>query len=112
MPRFAPGHTLRADRGENKTGENKMSYFNRRYYVARVRGMFGALVLASAMGAAYGQNLTKPATPALITPPDGHALFLIAPADGTQGYICLPTGPGAATVSWTVKSSRPQATLF
>jgi hypothetical protein len=54
----------------------------------------------------------KPATPPLITPPDGNSLFLVAPAVGTQGYICLPTGPGAATAAWTVKPSRPQATLF
>jgi hypothetical protein len=31
---------------------------------------------------------------------------------GTQGYICLPTGLGAETAAWTVKPSRPQATLF
>jgi hypothetical protein len=35
----------------------------------------------------------------------GHAV-------GTQGYICLPTSPGASTASWTVKNARPEATLF
>ena len=35
-----------------------------------------------------------------------------APAAGTQGYICLPTSAGAATASWTVRPSRPEATLF
>ena len=31
---------------------------------------------------------------------------------GTQGYVCLPTSPGASTASWTVKGARPEATLF
>jgi len=31
---------------------------------------------------------------------------------GTQGYVCLPTGPGASTASWTVNNPRPEATLF
>jgi hypothetical protein len=35
--------------------------------------------------------------------------FLLGHATGTQGYVCLPSGTGA---SWTVNSSRPQATLF
>jgi hypothetical protein len=76
-----------------------------------MRFLFSVL-LAGAASLAHGQNLTAPATPASITPPGGHSLFLIAPAVGTQGYICLPTSPGAATASWTVKPSRPQATLF
>ena len=80
--------------------------------IARARRFFAALVLACAMGAAHGQSLTAPVTPAIITPPDGNSLFLVAPAVGTQGYICLPTAPGAATASWTVKPSRPEATLF
>jgi hypothetical protein len=35
----------------------------------------------------------------------GHAV-------GTQGYVCLPTSPGASTASWTVKAARPEAILF
>jgi hypothetical protein len=70
-----------------------------------------ALVLGCAAGA-QGQTLAPPATPALITPPDGSALFLMGRAVGTQGYICLPTASGAATASWTVKGSRPEATLY
>jgi len=73
---------------------------------------FAGLVLASSMGSAHGQTLATPVTPAIITPPAGHSLFLVAPAVGTQGYICLPTSAGAATASWTVKPSRPEATLF
>ncbi len=67
-------------------------------------GMFAA--------GAHAQNLASPATPALITPPQGNSAFLLGQAVGTQGYICLPTSAGAATASWTVKGSRPEATLF
>lgn len=81
-------------------------------HITRARRFFAVLVLASAMGAAHGQTLTTPVTPAIITPPNGNSLFLVAPAAGTQGYICLPTSAGAATASWTVKPSRPEATLF
>jgi Protein of unknown function (DUF3455) len=97
---------------ETKNETNPMSYIDPKYFVTLTRGICGALVLASALGSAYGQNLTTPATPAIITPPAGNVLFLVASAVGTQGYICLPTSAGAATASWTVKSSRPQATLF
>ena len=83
-----------------------------KHHIAQARRFFAALVLAGAMGSAHGQTLAAPVTPAIITPPAGHSLFLIAPAVGTQGYICLPTSAGAATASWTVKSSRPEATLF
>jgi Protein of unknown function (DUF3455) len=89
-----------------------MSYIEPKHHVAPIRAIFAALVLASMMGSARGQNLTPPATPAIITPPAGQSLFLVASAVGTQGYICLPTSAGAATASWTVKSSRPEATLF
>ena len=76
-------------------------------HITRAHRFFAGLVLASAMGSAHGQTLTAPVTPAIITPPNGHSLFLVAPAAGTQGYICLPTSAGAATASWTVKPSRP-----
>src|SRR5207237_8406488 len=35
--------------------------------------------------------------------------FLVGHAQGTQGYVCLPTSTGA---SWTVNGARPEATLF
>lgn len=80
---------------------------------ARVRNLFvAALVLGCAFGTvnqAVAQRITPPATPAGITPPEGNSAFLLGRATGTQGYVCLPTPTGA---SWTVKSSRPEATLF
>src|SRR5215467_13454562 len=83
---------------------------------ARFRRRFGA---ALAFGCAFctfthaqAQTVTPPATPALITPPAGNTAFLVGHAFGTQGYICLPTTPGASTASWTVKGARPEATLF
>jgi hypothetical protein len=85
---------------------------HRRLHYKRMRRFLVGVVLAGAAAVARGQALTAPATPAIITPPDGHSLFLVAGAVGTQGYICLPTSAGAATTAWTVKPSRPQATLF
>ena len=65
--------------------------------------VFGMATWASA------QKLASPATPAIITPPLGNAVFLAGHAVGTQGYVCLPTSTGA---SWTVNGSRPEANLF
>jgi hypothetical protein len=83
---------------------------------ARIRRLFAAaLVLGCAFGTvtnAAAQNITPPTTPTIITPPVGNSAFLLGRAAGTQGYICLPTSPGASTASWTVKPARPEATLF
>ena len=82
----------------------------------RVRRLF---VAAIALGCAFGtiahaqtQKVNPPTTPTLITPPVGNSAFLVGHALGTQGYICLPTSPGASTASWTVKGARPEAILF
>jgi Protein of unknown function (DUF3455) len=81
---------------------------------ARVRRLFTAVLALGCAFATSGhaQNITSPTTPALITPPAGNSAFLVGHATGTQGYVCLPTGPGASTVSWTVKAARPEATLI
>jgi hypothetical protein len=83
---------------------------------ARGRGLFAAaLVLGCAFGTvahAQAQNIAPPPTPILITPPVGNSAFLLGQAVGTQGYVCLPTGPGATTASWTINPARPEATLF
>ena len=78
-----------------------------------------AIVAALALGCLFGtathaaaQGVLPPSTPDLITPPAGNTAFLLGHAVGTQGYVCLPTGPGADTASWTVNPSRPEATLF
>jgi hypothetical protein len=80
---------------------------------AGVRRLFVAvLALVCAFAAvtdAAAQRITPPATPALITPPEGNSAFLLGHATGTQGYVCLPSSTGA---SWTVNNSRPEATLF
>jgi uncharacterized protein DUF3455 len=79
----------------------------------RARRLFvAALALGFAFGTAAHAQVTPPATPPLITPPEGNSAFLVGHAIGTQGYICLPTSPGASTASWTVKPARPEATLF
>jgi Protein of unknown function (DUF3455) len=81
---------------------------------ARVRRLFvAALALGCAFGTiAHAQNVNPPTTPTLITPPAGNSAFLVGHAVGTQGYVCLPTGLGASTASWTVNNARPEATLF
>jgi hypothetical protein len=58
---------------------------------------------------ALANGVNPPPTPPAITPPAGNTAFLFGHAVGTQGYVCLPSGSGA---SWTVNSSRPEATLF
>jgi hypothetical protein len=81
---------------------------------ARLRWLFvAALALGCAFGTiAHAQNVNPPATPPLITPEAGNTAFLVGHAIGTQGYVCLPTSPGASTASWTVNNARPEATLF
>src|SRR5215469_5332179 len=81
---------------------------------ARGRKLFVAtLALGCAFGTtAHAQNVTPPPTPTIITPPQGNSAFLVGHAVGTQGYVCLPTIPGASTASWTVNAARPEATLF
>jgi len=74
----------------------------------RLRWSIAAFALAAA---AHAQPISPPPAPGLITPPEGHSAFLVGHAIGTQGYVCLPTTPGASTASWTVKPARPEATL-
>src|ERR1041385_6901723 len=69
--------------------------------------LFGCVL--GMVAAANAQNLSSPNTPVTITPPAGNVPYLMGSAVGTQGYVCLPSGSGA---SWTVNSSRPEATLF
>jgi hypothetical protein len=78
----------------------------------RAGKQFLLLALGCALGGANyasAQNISSPATPALITPPAGNTAFLVGHAQGTQGYVCLPTKTGA---SWTVNGARQEATLF
>jgi Protein of unknown function (DUF3455) len=80
----------------------------------RVRYLFVAvLVLGCAFGTvatAAAQNVVPPPTPPAITPPAGNSAFLEGHAQGTQGYVCLPTSTGGT--SWTINAARPEATLF
>jgi hypothetical protein len=78
---------------------------------ARFQKLFAAALVLGCITAAHAgaQTIKSPITPAIITPPAGHSAFLSSRAEGTQGYVCLPTSTGA---SWTVNGSRPEATLF
>jgi len=94
----------------------KFDVVQRTKKLARVRSCFLAtLVVACAFGAvnqATAQNIASPPTPTLITPPIGATAFLVGHAQGTQGYVCLPTSEGSSDASWTVNNARPEATLF
>jgi hypothetical protein len=83
---------------------------------ARVwNSVVAALVLTCLFGTANqatAQNITPPITPTTITPQGATAFLLGRALVGTQGYVCLPTSPGASTASWTVNGARPEATLF
>lgn len=88
------------------------SYFERRSLElkpSRFPGLITAGLAFLALAPLAAGAVTPPPTPPAITPPAGNTAFLVGHAVGTQGYVCLPSGSGA---SWTVDSSRPQATLF
>ena len=77
--------------------------------------LLAAVVLGCALGSANSaaaQQVNPPPTSTKITPPVGSMAFLVGHALGTQGYVCLPTGTGSSTASWTINSARPEATLF
>lgn len=85
-------------------------YLKKYPYIRRASAF--VLVLGCMLGMityAAAQRINSPATPQLITPPVGNSAYLMGSAVGTQGYVCLPTSTGA---SWTVNSSRPEATLY
>jgi hypothetical protein len=65
-----------------------------------------ALAIALPNAATPG-DIIPPPVPANLEVPAGHKAFLIARAEGTQNYSCLPSGTG---VAWTFFG--PQATLF
>jgi len=69
-------------------------------------GLVVTLTIA-ATNVATPDNVTPPQVPANLEVPAGRKAFLIAAAEGTQNYICLPSATGAA---WTFFG--PQATLF
>ena len=79
---------------------------------SRLRSLFAAaLVLGFTLGTVtytVAKKITAPRTPPAITAPAGNSLFVVGQAEGTQGYVCLPTSTGA---SWTVNGSRPEAIL-
>jgi hypothetical protein len=88
-----------------------------------IRKAIAALAVLIFSGVAYAQekgqdkkegidfgSIPSPTTSDTITPEAGNSAFLLGNAIGTQGYVCLPTGPGSA--SWIVNNARPEATLF
>ena len=64
------------------------------------------VTLAIAPNAA-AQVVTPPAVPANLEVPEGNTPYLMAHAEGTQNYVCVPTSTGHM---WSFFG--PQATLF
>ena len=82
----------------------------------RVRSLFVVILLLGYVlaAAAHGgaKRIAPPTTPSAITPPAGNSAFLLGRAEGTQGYVCLPTNTGASTASWTVNAASPRSHFF
>ena len=103
---------------------NRSNKFQGTALARRIIGKgLAALALLATSGIAFAQekdhdrkeeikfsgSIPSPTTPDTITP-EGASAFLLGRGVGTQGYVCLPSGLGAA--SWTVNNARPEATLF
>ena len=56
---------------------------------------------------AHADRITPPPVPEKIKVPEGSRAFLVGHAEGTQNYVCLPSGAGFRYVLFT-----PQAILF
>ena len=76
-------------------------------YVAIAGILACALESSVALAQPATNTFTPPPIPDKLQVQDGGTLFLKGQAQGTQNYICLPSGSGFA---WTFFS--PQATLF
>lgn len=74
--------------------------------LACVAALAGALTAALPQPV-HADRIVPPAVPANLVVPAGNKAFLVGHAEGTQNYICLPSGSGFA---WTFFG--PQATLF
>ena len=69
-----------------------------------------AAVLAAAVAvpkAAHANVITVPPVPPAVRVDAPNEVFLVGHAQGTQNYVCLPSGSGVAFVLFT-----PEATLF
>jgi hypothetical protein len=69
-----------------------------------------AAVLAAAVAlpkAAHAGDIIVPTVPADVRVDAPNEVFLVGHAQGTQNYVCLPSGTGVAYVLFT-----PEATLF
>jgi hypothetical protein len=68
----------------------------------------GATACSSTDGEA--ETVTTPTVPAALAVPEGHAVFLKAPATGSQIYTCTVSTEAPGTYGWTFKA--PDAVLF
>jgi hypothetical protein len=73
----------------------------------RTTTLAGMLLAATLPLSAQQPKPVAPQVPPSLEAPAGARLFAVTHAEGTQNYICLPSGGG---VAWT--HLGPQATLF
>jgi hypothetical protein len=66
-----------------------------------------ALIVTLAIAPNAAAQVVTPPVPANLEVPDGNIPYLMARAEGTQNYVCVPTSSGH---TWTFFG--PQATLF
>src|SRR5262249_49356040 len=81
------------------------------HFMSRIqsRSLGAAAGLAVAMAAAlpaHAQTVMSTPVPGNLQVPAGHTAYLKASAEGTQNYVCLPSG---GSLAWKFQS--PQATL-
>lgn len=69
--------------------------------------ILAGLVALASPRPAYAGTVTPPPVPTNIQVPAGNKAFLVGHAEGTQNYVCLPSGAGVRFILFT-----PQATLF
>lgn len=74
--------------------------------LCRTTALFITLTIALPK-VAVANDLTPPQVPGNLVVDEGHKVFHIARAVGTQNYVCAPSATG---VAWTLYG--PQATLF
>ena len=81
--------------------------FRRMNSLACIAALAGSFMTSLPRLVHAASHITPPPVPAILQPPEGHKVFLVGHAIGTQQYVCLSPGtidPWAAF--------GPQATLF
>jgi Protein of unknown function (DUF3455) len=103
-PALAQSKSKNKEKKVNDNSSNKKFWGDGLAHRIICGGLLAAVTVV-ASGIAFAQDTV----PDALTPQQGNSEFLATHAEGTQGYVCLPSGSG---VSFTVNNARPEATLF